>query len=129
MRTVHCLAILLASDSPASAKLPTLERLFPPGARCGQSLTVTATGTFDRWPVRAWVDGPGIEVKAEAEKGKLAIAVASDATPGVHWLRLYDEEGASAPRPFVVGTLPEAIEAGTKDGPLTLDTSEVTING
>ena len=44
---------------------------------------------------------------------------ASPPTPSraSHWLRLYDEEGATALRPFVVGTLPEIVEAEPNDDP------------
>ena len=69
---------------------------------------------------------------AEKEKGKLSVAVARDAEPGVRWVRLHDEEGATAPRPFVIGVLPEVIEAEPNDdphGPQSLGGSAVTING
>ena len=75
------------------------------------------SGTFDHWPVKCWVDGAGLSIEAGAEKGKLAIHVAADAEPGVRWVRVYDEEGATNLRPFIVGTLPEVVEVGTERRP------------
>ncbi|SIO60327.1 pre-peptidase C-terminal domain-containing protein [Singulisphaera sp. GP187] len=127
---VASLIALLATASAAKAKPPTLDRLFPPGAQRGQTVAVKATGSFDHWPVHVWSDGPAIEVKAEKEKGQLSIIVASDAKPGVHWIRLSDEEGATSLRPFLVGVLPELVESESKDQPnIALDHSRVTING
>src|SRR2546430_2072898 len=97
------LGLLLTWCTLAPARPPTLDSLFPPGGQRGQSVTVTAAGGFSQWPVKVWTEGPGLEVRALPEKGKLAIAVAPDAPVGVHWVRLFDDEGATAPRPFLVG--------------------------
>src|SRR5256885_11248728 len=91
----------------AHAAPPAVTSLFPAGGQRGTTVEVTAAGTFERWPVQAWASGRGLEVKAGKEKGKLTVTVAADATPGTYWLRLYDEQGASSPRPVLVGTLPE----------------------
>ncbi len=120
---------LLLGAASALAKPPTLDRLFPPGGQRGQTVNVTATGSFDRWPVPVWINEPGLAVAAEKEKGKLTVVVSPDATPGVRWVRFHDEEGASALRAFVVGTLPEVVESGSKDGLPVLDPPRVTVNG
>jgi hypothetical protein len=123
---------LLAIASVAIAKPPTLEHLFPAGAARGSTVEVTASGQFDRWPVRGWSSSAGIAIKAEGEKGRLSIAVAPDAPTGVHWVRLFDDEGASAPRPFVVGVLPEAIEVEPNDEPgqaHRVDRPDLVVNG
>jgi len=101
----------------AHAKPPTLTGLFPPGAARGQTATITASGTFDHWPVKAWTDFPGLEITAGADKGKLSVRVADDARPGVRWVRLYDEEDATDLRPFFVGTLPEILDIEPNDDP------------
>jgi hypothetical protein len=131
-----CLAFLgvvvLLGPLEAMAKPPTLTGLFPPGAARGQTAQVEATGTFDHWPVRGWVDGRGVAIRAETEKGKLSIAVARDAEPGVRWVRLFDEEGASSLRPFVIGVLPEFLEAEPNDEPQAaqrLGIASATVNG
>jgi Bacterial pre-peptidase C-terminal domain len=129
---IRALVALIATGSITSAKPPTLEHLFPAGASRGATVEVLATGKFDRWPVRAWTSTLGVEIKAGIEKGKLTIAVADDAPQGVHWIRLFDDEGATIPRPFVVGRLPEAVEVEPNDEPAAaqrVDPSGVTVNG
>ena len=116
-RSSLLLVVLIAIPLPAGAKPPTLATLFPPGARAGQSLEVTASGSFATWPVRVWVDGEGVAVEAGEREGTLNVTVEPDADPGVRWVRLFDGEGASELRPFVVGSLPEAVEAEPNDDP------------
>lgn len=96
--------------SHADAAPPTLQHLFPSGGKRGESVDVTAAGTFGKWPARIWVDRPGVEGVAEKDKGKFKITIAADAEPGVYWLRAFDAEGASSLRPFVVGMLDEVAE-------------------
>jgi hypothetical protein len=133
MRSHLAVAVLLTTlAAPAAAAPPTLTYLFPAGAQRGTTVDVTAGGTFDRWPLQAWVQGAGVTVQAAKEKGKLTVTVAADAVPGTYWLRLYDEQGASSLRSFVVGTLPEVAEREPNDDPRkpqALDTSTVTVNG
>jgi hypothetical protein len=133
-RSLASLMVVVAAASAAQAKPPTLDRLFPPGAQRGRTVAVTAAGSFDHWPVRGWSDDPGIEIKADKEKRQLSVAVSADAKPGVHWIRLGDEEGATALRPFLVGVLPEVVESESNDKPTAekptaLESSRVTING
>lgn len=123
------LIALLTAATAAQAKPPTLDRLFPPGAQRGQTVAVTATGSFEHWPVQVWSDTPGVEISPAKEKGQLSVVVSSDAKPGVRWIRLSDEEGATSLRPFVVGVLPELVESESKDKPIVLESSRVTING
>jgi hypothetical protein len=94
---------------------PKLDLLLPPGGQRGQQVAVTASGTFERWPVRVWVDRPGVAFEPQAEKGKLVARIAPDALPGLCLVRLFDEQGASAPRPFLVGTLAELTESEPND--------------
>lgn len=96
---------------------PKLNYLYPAGARRGQTAPVTASGEFSTWPLVIWADRPGVVATCDKEKGKLNIEVAVDAVPGIYWLRLTDGEGASPPRPFIVGTLPEIAETEPNDAP------------
>ena len=126
------LLALLALPVPALAKPPTLDRFFPPGAERGQTIEIKAEGNFDAWPVRAWVQGRGVEIRAAEAKGKLTVVVARNAAIGVAWVRLYNEEGASELRPFVVGTLPEVAEVEPNDSPTSAQAIRnlpTTING
>ena len=128
-------AVLIAGllcPSCALAKPPTLTELFPPGACRGQVVAVDAAGTFDHWPVKAWIEGPGVEIVAKKEKGKLTVSVAADAPPGLRWVRLYDGEGATVLRPFMIGVLPEVIEVEPNDepkAPQRLAAASSTVNG
>jgi hypothetical protein len=115
-----------------SAAPPTVDYFFPAGSQRGKTVEITATGTFDRWPVDVWVDGKGVSAKAGKERGQLIVTVAADAVPGTYWVRLHDEQGASAQRPFVVGVLPEVLEKEPNDDPKqpqVLDAPNVTVNG
>jgi hypothetical protein len=71
---------------------------------------MTAAGAFERWPVQGTASDPGISLRAGKDKGRLSVTVASGVEPGRHWIWLHDEQGASVPQPFLVGTLPETIE-------------------
>ena len=107
-------------------------RLLSGRGRSGQSSTVTMSGKFDHWPVKCWVDGAGVSIEAGGEKGKLAVHVAADARPGVRWVRVYDEEGATSLRPFIIGTLPEIGEVEPNDDPRhpqAIGLTSATVNG
>ncbi|MDG3002627.1 PPC domain-containing protein [Paludisphaera mucosa] len=126
------IATLVASPSDAAAKPPALTGLFPAGASRGQSLTVTMSGTFDHWPVQCWTEGPGLSVKPGEEKGQLTIQVGQDAERGVRWLRVYDEEGVTSLRPFIVGGIPESMETEPNDDPRrpqSIEHAQTTVNG
>jgi hypothetical protein len=82
--------------------------------------------------VKVWTKDSGIEISPAPEKGKLTIKVAPEARVGVHWIRLYDDEGATPLRPFLVGTLPEVLEVEPNDDPTRpqpLTGDALTVNG
>lgn len=107
----------LMSATTATAAPPKVDYFLPAGAQRGTTVEVLAGGTFERWPVQAWTDGKGIDVKPAKSSGKLSVTVASDVEPGVYSIRLFDEQGASIARPFIVGTLPETSEKEPNDDP------------
>ncbi len=111
---------------------PDVRALFPAGGQRGTTVEVSLAGKQEHWPVQTWVDGSGLTISASEEKGKLSIAVAPDAVPGLRWIRVYDATGTSPPRPFVVGTLGEVVETEGNNAPRTaqaLATSSVIVNG
>ncbi|HEX6983873.1 MAG TPA: PPC domain-containing protein, partial [Planctomycetaceae bacterium] len=114
-------ATLWAALATAAAGLPAgppaANALFPAGGGRGQTVEVMAIGSFDAWPVQAWVHEPGLEIEPAAEKGKFTVRVAADTPPGVHWVRFFDGQGATAPLPFEVGTVPCRTESEPNDGP------------
>lgn len=96
---------------------PTVTSLFPAGGQRGTTIDVAASGTFERWPVKCWSSDSTLKVEAGKEKGTLRITVPTDAATGTHWIRLFDDAGASSLRPFVIGLLPELREAEPNDEP------------
>lgn len=132
MRRSVVLLVLLAATSPSAAAPPTLTQLFPAGGQRGQTVVVTALGAFAPWPVQAWCDSKSIKVIAAKESGKLSIAIAADVIPGTYWIRLYNKEGASELRPFMVGNLSELNEQEPNDDyrkPQALPSAQVVVNG
>ena len=138
MSTIPCrvLVLCLLCDLCAfvvnsSAAPPSVTHVYPAGARRGATTDITAAGTFDQWPVKVWASGKGVAVEPAKDKGKLTVTVAADTVPGVYWLRAYTDEGASGPRPFIIGTLPEVAEKEPNDEfskPQMIDKSAV-VNG
>lgn len=102
--------LVLATQSWSVAAPPEVTALTPSGIARGQTAEVTAGGTLPTWPLQAWTDCPGLTIEAGTDKGKLKVTAAADARPGLGWLRLVGNDGASAPRPFFVGSLPETAE-------------------
>jgi len=99
----------------ASAAEPTLTHIFPAAGTRGTNVTVRPSGKFAPWPVQAWVDAPGIVFKALPKAGEFDVEIAPDAAPGPHLIRLFNGEGASAPRFFIVSAAPETLEAEPND--------------
>jgi hypothetical protein len=125
-----CLLSLAVSCFAASA--PTLDALYPAGAQRGSSNVITASGKFDPWPPKVWLSGKGVDFTAETNKSKFAVAIDPDANPGPRLVRLFNDEGASECRIFVVGDAREISETETNNHfarPQQIDSLPVTING
>ena len=108
----HLLAVafLLSAIVPASAAAPVLNHLFPAGARQGTTLTVTASGKLTDHPLFVSCSRDDVRVELSREANKLDVTVSKNAKPGICWIRLYNTEGASALRPFVIGLHSEVQE-------------------
>src|SRR4051812_29424531 len=100
MRAGFLAAAALAVAHLAGAAEPTLKQLYPLGGQRGTTVAVTATGAAEPWPPQVWTDTPGLAIRAEKEKGKLTVEIAPDAPVGPHLVRLFNAQGASAPRLF-----------------------------
>lgn len=89
------------------------------------------------WPVKFWA--PGIDISCMKEEGKFKIKLPHDLDSDQIWFRIYNEDGVSTMQSFLVGSLPETIEAEpneTPDSPQDLTKSHprpndanLTING
>ena len=126
-------SILLAAAVSQAADPPTLNYLVPIGGQRGTTVTVKLGGKFKPWPVKVWTDAKGLVFKPDPKtEGILTVEIAKDAPIGVHHLRVHNDEGASWPRWFVVGHLPELTETepnGSLQEAQALDKLPVTING
>jgi len=100
----------IVTSVPVLAAPPEASTLFPSGGKVGESVTVAIGGNVKPWPVQAWTDDKHLTIEAEKKEGQVVIKIGKDAEPGVHWLRFMNADGASSPRAFVVGTLPELTE-------------------
>lgn len=109
------LALVPALVQWATAAPPSIASLFPPGVPRGATTEVTVTGTLDPWPVQLWCDRPGVSITAGEKKGTLAVTVDEDVAPGVALVRIYNDQGASALRPLMIGHLPEIVEKEPND--------------
>ena len=99
--------LLLASTFSAA---PKADYFFPAGISRGQTTEVTVAGSFDQWPPQFWAHRPGLKIEAGEKKGQLKITADPQAERGVYWIRLYDKQGGSSPRPLLVDALPSVAE-------------------
>lgn len=133
IRAIFATCLLaVGTVNAALAAPPELKSLSPAGAQRGASTTVTAAGTFPKWPVQAWVSGDGVRLEPLKDKGKFTANVDLDATPGVRWVRLIGDDGASKVRPLVVSSLPETAEKETNDlleSPHAVEALPTIVNG
>ncbi len=132
MASSHVAGLLFAASLTASAAEPSLKHLFPAAGPQGTTVTVTANGKFDPWPVKAWVDAAGITFKPTDKAGKFDVEIAKDAAPGPHLVRFFNDSGASAPRFFIVSPEPELTDTEPNDefrSPQKIAALPATISG
>jgi hypothetical protein len=123
------LCVAICDHSRATCAPPTITHLSPAGTQRGKSVDVAVAGVFDA-NTKVWTNSTDLTI--ENAKGKLKITASPNAVPGVHWLRTYNDEGASTLRPFIVGTLPEIAEKEPNDEfkkPQQIEVPACVING
>ena len=128
------LLAMLAGRIRAATEPPQLDALFPSGGQLGTTLTVRAEGRLGNGPLQAWADDPGIILKPAGTNGEFQVSIAPTTGLGAHVVRVFQTEGVSNPRLFVVGPVPEAVldsARGTNPPPRELAPSPVpvTLNG
>jgi len=126
------LSCLLTSAASVRAAAPVLEHIYPAGAQRGTTNIVTVVGKQDPWPVEVWTDDARIQFKPEKDKGKFSVIIPADVEPGPRLVRLYNAEGASTVRYFVVSDNLEVEEKESNDEfskPQALEKLPITING
>jgi hypothetical protein len=123
--------LLLLACQAAWAQAPALTHLFPMGARQGTTVTVSLGAKDLPAEAQVRVEGEGITLGGPIKEGKVPLVVAKDARPGIRTLRILTPQGASVPRPFVVGVLPESNESEPNNAPKEAQklALPVTVNG
>ncbi len=109
------LGLVIATATSAKADAPTVEHIFPAGLTGGSTNVVTIAGKFDPWPPKVWVSCTGVVFTAETNKGKFRVETSADAPVGAHWLRVFNTDGPSLPRIFVIAGGAQVLEAGPND--------------
>jgi len=109
------LLLVCLSTEPAHAAVPTLDYLFPPSLNRGSTNTLTIGGKFDPWPVSVWADCSGITFAATTNTGKFSVETAGNAPLGSHLLRIYNQDGASSPRCFIITREQDELEKEPND--------------
>ncbi len=106
---------------------PRIATISPPGAKAGNTVEITVTGSDLDEATALYFSDPKIKAerlpdppppkdkkkdnkKAPPPLPRFRVTVPADAPPAIHDVRLIGKWGISNPRAFVVGTLPEVLE-------------------
>ncbi len=120
---------LVAVPLPAQLPRTTIDAVYPPGGKAGQTVEVTVTGPAAGRVERLVFSHPGIVATVKTAKpdefaetaepvfGRFDVAIAASVPPGVYQVRAVGMYGLSNPRAFVVGTRQEIVTAGTHRSP------------
>lgn len=97
---------------------PRLLHVLPAGGRAGSAVEITVGGEALDAAEGLWFSHPGIRADHVAGKAKMFKVTIKPGTPlGPHDIRALTPDGLSNPRTFVVGVLPEAVEAEPNSTP------------
>jgi len=101
------------------------------GAPQGTTVTVSLGAKELPAEARVLIEGDGVTAGGPIKDGRVRLVVAKDARPGVRKVRVVTPQGASVPRPFVVGVLPEINEVEPNNDPRQAQKLilPVTVNG
>jgi len=122
----------LASDATWAGEPPNIERLVPPGGQMGTRAEVTLVGKPGDGQLQIWSATEQLQFKLAEKFDKATVEIPADAKPGIHYLRFYNQHGATDLRPFFVGTFPELSETEPNNQPSEASTVEsfpATVNG
>jgi hypothetical protein len=127
--TALLLAVLELSATP-----PKLDALFPTGGQRAQTVEVEALGSFANWPPEIWTDHEGLKIEAAEKKGRLSVSIKQDAKMHPALIRLFDANGSSTARPFLISSIQEANEIEPNDNTgqaqeLNATDSGIIVNG
>lgn len=116
--------LFCASNSLAQV---SIDRIFPPVISVGQETEITVEGKFPQWPVEIDCDRSDIVIVAGKESGKLTVqpakgtasakdtAPGKNTAPGVAWIRIHDDQSASALIPLLISATSVTVEKEPND--------------
>lgn len=129
---VSVLAMLLAGTAFAAKKAtPPSITLFPAGAQRGTTSTITLSGKVEGDGIGMAINCPGV-LLTMLPKNQVQVTIAPDAPLGLHLVHVFNDNGASDPRWFSIGDLPEIPEKEPNDAltaAMPIDKLPVCING
>lgn len=101
---------LLCPFSARGAEPPAIDRVSPPGVQRGTTAEVKLPGKPGDGPLKVWSNHSQLTFEFTEKYDGAKVTAPPDATPGLHWLRFYNDHGATELRPFFVGVVPEVSE-------------------
>ena len=123
--TIGMMTVCLPAAPAAIAAPPEVTSLFPAGLRQGSTRTLKINGKLGTTPVHSWCSTDGLHVALADSGEELTVTAADDVPPGLHWIRLFNAEGASQLLPIFVGVIAETTEAEFDN----LDNDDSTASG
>lgn len=104
-------AAILFGQSNLIAAPPSVSSLNPGGLQRGTQTEITLNGKPGKLPLSVWTESTGLTDFQFSEKGdKLTLSASAEIPAGVHWIRIYNDEGTTSPLPLIIGTLPDVKE-------------------
>ena len=133
-RSASCLALIIGGlllSHPLAADPPSVSSLLPSGVSRGTEVVVKLQGKPGTAPLSFWSSSEGLQIQADEKPDQILVRATEAVAPGLHWLRLYNAEGTTSLRPFVVGALPEISETepNQKTGEAADLLLPMTVNG
>ncbi|SKB06428.1 hypothetical protein SAMN02745166_04473 [Prosthecobacter debontii] len=108
---VYCLG---GHTQAVLADAPRMEALFPAGGQKGSSFEVSVTGKVGA-ECRLWTNAPGVFFMPTGRKQEWRATVSDQTKPGLYLVRAINDEGASEPRWFSIGSFAEMLENEPND--------------
>ncbi len=109
-----CIGSARVSGAPGA---PTLDTLFPISVPQGATQSVRLIGKFDPWPPKLWVDAPDLAVTFSTNTGQIQVLATTNVPLGAHFIRAFNDFGASEPRFLLIDRAPSVAEIETNDAP------------
>ena len=92
------------------AAAPELQHWFPAGGQAGETLTVTSVGKNNDWPPQIWVSNAEVQFTAEETPNIWSVGIGKETLPGPILIRLFNKEGASQARWFLINETQSFLE-------------------